>query len=56
MLLKHIEQRARATGQGELVLSASLTAIAFYEREGYRRGERMPHINGETLHMFKSLS
>lgn len=42
-LLAHLEERAAELGLDRLSLSASLNAVGFYERHGYRPVERTTH-------------
>ena len=56
-LLAFVEGRAREQGVRHLFLSASLTAVGFYEHLGYRRtGEVSDGRFGRTVRLVKTLS
>ena len=48
LLMRAVEEMARAAGQPRLFLSASLNAVAFYQRAGFLalREEMYPHRSG----------
>ena len=59
-LLRTLEEKARARGLGSLSLVASLNAVAFYERAGYKPvGELTktlaPDVERASVKMFKEL-
>lgn len=54
-LVDHVEQHARRRGARQLGLSASLTAVDFYEQLGYRRVAYHPQVSGATYAMVKML-
>ena len=55
-LLDFVENRARAEGQQKLVVSSSLTAVAFYRGKGYSKtGEQVNESYGRTVTMKKKL-
>ena len=55
-LLRHIEKRARKTGQKCLNVASSLTAVDFYRRMGYTKiGEKEDDGYGRTITMTKVL-
>ena len=60
-LLRKLEERARAHGLKSLSLTASLNAVAFYERAGFEAVEELseaigPGVVRGSVRMFKSLS
>lgn len=54
-LMAHAVADARAHGARDLWLDASLNAISFYERDGWRRGERRLHGTLPCLRMTRRL-
>ena len=55
-LLEFVERRAIMEGMRRLCISASVTAVKFYERMGYRRSsEEHDDRFGKTIRMIKTL-